>query len=247
MLTEKRQEEILRLLSLKGSVTVQELKEYFDASESTIRRDLNTLDEKGALVKVFGGAMLAESNLATKDEQVSQRKELYQDEKQQIGKYAASLIEPHDFVYLDAGTTTAMMLDYLLDDSVTYVTDGVAHAQRLVKKGMKVILLGGELKASTEAVIGTQAVQMLINYHFTKGFFGTNGITKKTGFTTPDINEAAVKSMAMEQCKECYIVTDASKFDLISPVSFSTFYGGTILTDQIVSGYEGMQHIVKVP
>ena len=130
---------------------------------------------------------------------------------------------------------------------MTYVTDGVAHAQRLVKKGMKVILLGGELKASTEAVIGTQAVQMLMNYHFTKGFFGTNGITKKTGFTTPDINEAAVKSMAMEQCKECYIVTDASKFDLISPVSFSTFYGGTILTDQIVSGYEGMQHIVKVP
>lgn len=57
MLTEKRQEEILRLLTLKGSVTVQELKEYFDASESTIRRDLNTLDEKGALVKVFGGAM----------------------------------------------------------------------------------------------------------------------------------------------------------------------------------------------
>ena len=46
MLTEKRQEEILRLLTLKGSVTVQELKEYFDASESTIRRDLNTLDEK---------------------------------------------------------------------------------------------------------------------------------------------------------------------------------------------------------
>ena len=74
MLTEKRQEEILRLLTLKGSVTVQELKEYFDASESTIRRDLNTLDEKGALVKVFGGAMLTESNLATKDEQVSQRK-----------------------------------------------------------------------------------------------------------------------------------------------------------------------------
>ena len=247
MLTEKRQEEILRLLTLKGSVTVQELKEYFDASESTIRRDLNTLDEKGALVKVFGGAMLAESNLATKDEQVSQRKGLYQDEKQQIGEYAASLIEPHDFVYLDAGTTTAMMLDYLLDDSVTYVTDGVAHAQRLVKKGMKVILLGGELKASTEAVIGTQAVQMLMNYHFTKGFFGTNGITQKTGFTTPDINEASVKSVAMEQCKECYIVTDSSKFDLISPVSFSTFYGGTILTDRIVSGYEGMKHIIKVP
>ena len=47
MLTEKRQEEILRLLTLKGSVTVQELKEYFDASESTIRRDLNFCNKCG--------------------------------------------------------------------------------------------------------------------------------------------------------------------------------------------------------
>lgn len=118
MLTEKRQEEILRLLTLKGSVTVQELKEYFDASESTIRRDLNTLDEKGALVKVFGGAMLTESNLATKDEQVSQRKGMYQEEKQKIGRYAASLIEPHDFVYVDAGTTNC------LHDTIYYRKNG---------------------------------------------------------------------------------------------------------------------------
>lgn len=122
MLTEKRQEEILRLLTLKGSVTVQELKEYFDASESTIRRDLNALDEKGALIKVFGGAMLTESNLATKDEQVSQRKGLYQEEKQKIGKYAASLIEPHDFVYVDAGTTTACMIPYITEKTATFVT-----------------------------------------------------------------------------------------------------------------------------
>lgn len=154
MLTEKRQEEILRLLTLKGSVTVQELKEYFDASESTIRRDLNTLDEKGALVKVFGGAMLAESNLATKDEQVSQRKGLYQDEKQQIGEYAASLIEPHDFVYLDAGTTTACMIPYITEKTATFVTNAVSHALELAGKGFHVIILGGELKAATEAIVG---------------------------------------------------------------------------------------------
>lgn len=46
MLTEQRQEEILRLLNQKGSVTLQELKEYFHTSESTIRRDLNALDKK---------------------------------------------------------------------------------------------------------------------------------------------------------------------------------------------------------
>ena len=149
MLTEKRQEEILRLLTLKGSVTVQELKEYFDASESTIRRDLNTLVEKGALVKVFGGAMLTESNLATKDEQVSQRKGMYQEEKQKIGRYAASLIEPHDFVYVDAGTTTACMIPYITEKTATFVTNAVSHALELAERGFHVIFLGGELMAAT--------------------------------------------------------------------------------------------------
>ena len=59
MLTEKRQEEILKLLNAQGSVTVQDLKERFDASESTIRRDLTVLHKKGALIKVFGGAVQA--------------------------------------------------------------------------------------------------------------------------------------------------------------------------------------------
>ena len=247
MLAEERFREIQKYVESHGTVTVQELTDLLNTSESTVRRDLTELHKRGTLIKVHGGATTVGTSVRTRDEELSVRRDRNTEEKHKIAAYAAELIEADDFVYLDAGTTTAMMLDYLLDDSVTYVTDGVAHAQRLVKKGMKVILLGGELKASTEAVIGTQAVQMLMNYHFTKGFFGTNGITKKTGFTTPDINEAAVKSMAMEQCKECYIVTDASKFDLISPVSFSTFYRGTILTDRIVSGYEGMQHIVKVP
>ena len=65
MLTEKRQEEIIKLVETKGSVTVQELTEYFQASESTIRRDLNILDKKGMLVKVFGGAVQNGRKLTT--------------------------------------------------------------------------------------------------------------------------------------------------------------------------------------
>ena len=63
MLTEKRQEEILKLVNKNGSVTVQELKDIFDASESTIRRDLNALHDMGVLVKVFGGAVKNESKI----------------------------------------------------------------------------------------------------------------------------------------------------------------------------------------
>ena len=247
MLTEKRQEEILRLLSLKGSVTVQELKEYFDASESTIRRDLNTLDEKGALVKVFGGAMLAESNLATKDEQVSQRKELYQDEKQQIGKYAASLIEPHDFVYLDAGSSVDIMIDYLTQADAVYVTNSIGHAQKLLQKGFRVILIGGDLKAITEAIVGADAISGLRKYNFTKGFFGTNGVHPDAGYTTPDIAEAMVKEKAMEQCRECFVLADATKINQISSVTFSAFEDAKLLTIGIADEkYKKYKNVMEV-
>ena len=76
------------------------------------------------------------------------------------------------------------------------------------------------VKGSTEAVIGSQAMQMLKNYHFTKGFFGTNGMTQREGFTTPEANEALVKRTAMEQCLEKYVVSDSSKFGQISAVTF---------------------------
>ena len=247
MLTEQRHELILRLLEEKKSITVTEVRDILGISESTVRRDITALDKAGKLTKVFGGAVSNHYPAYTSQEPtVDQKMDVMLEEKKKIAKYAASLIEPGDFIYLDAGTTTACMLDYLQDFSVTYVTNGVTHAQRLVKKGMKVILLGGELKASTEAVIGSQAVKLLMNYHFTKGFFGTNGITKKAGFTTPDVNEAAVKSMAMEQSGKCYVLADSSKFDKVSSVSFSTFYGGIILSDKIPEGYKDQNNVILV-
>ena len=90
-------------------------------------------------------------------------------------------------MFIDAGTTTAYMIDYITQRNATYVTNAVLHARRLAAAGFRVFLTGGELKGSTEALIGTEAVGALQRYHFVKGFFGVNGITLKCGFTTPDI------------------------------------------------------------
>ena len=186
MLTEKRQKEILRFLDEKGSVTVQELTERLDASESTIRRDLAVLHQKGALVKVFGGAVQAESRINIREEKVALRKELNKEEKIRIAAYAATLVEPDDFVYLDAGTTTEYMIPFLTEKSAVFVTNAVSHALRLTENGFRVILIGGELKAATEAIVGNEAYVNLQKYNFTKGFFGTNGLNRTSGFTTPD-------------------------------------------------------------
>ena len=74
MLTEERYAKILQLLDEKKSVTVQELKVLLDTSESTVRRDLNALDESGKLIKVFGGAVAADDDeYSTTDDYVSMK------------------------------------------------------------------------------------------------------------------------------------------------------------------------------
>ena len=231
MLTETRQEEILRMLEQKGSVTVQELKDVFGASESTIRRDLNVLHKKGALIKVFGGAVQTESRINTREEEVALRKEQSREEKLRIARYAASLIEPDDFIYLDAGTTTGYMIPYLTERTAMFVTNAVSHALMLAENGFRVILIGGELKAATEAIVGNEAYVNLKKYNFTKGFWGANGVNPMAGFTTPDINEAMIKECAMKHTQRPYVLCDSRKFHQVSPVSFGEFHAAQIITD----------------
>ena len=236
MLTEQRYDIILKLLEERKSITVTELRELLDASESTVRRDITALDKVGKLTKVFGGAVALNHKVTAYEPTVAQKSELNKEEKKKIAKYAASLITPDDFVYLDAGTTTGLMLEYLEGTGAAFVTNAVSHAQTLAKMGIHVYLIGGELKSSTEAVVGSQAI----------GFFGTNGITRREGFTTPDTNEAIVKSTAIKQCKDVYILADEAKFGQVSSVTFGEFRDARILTEEIPEEYQESRNILKV-
>lgn len=244
MLAEKRYEIILEMLERTGTVTLPEVKEATGASEATIRRDITALHNASKLVKVFGGAISVENNFRTSEATVAQKNELNPGEKQRIGRYAASLIGHDEFVYVDAGTTTAYMLEYVDTERVTYVTNAVDHAKKLAGRGASVIMLGGAIKNSTEAVVGASAVRALRGFNFTKGFFGTNGISRSAGLTTPAIDEAMVKETAIGQCKKVYVLADNSKFNNIFPVTFGQIEDVEILTDKIVSGYDQYDNIV---
>ena len=82
-------------------------------------------------------------------------------------------------------------------------------------------------------MVGEEALEQLDKYNFTKGFFGANGIDLKRGFTTPDQKEAAVKKKAMEQCQKRYILSDASKFNVISTIKFADLKNAEIITDHL--------------
>ena len=204
MLTEERLHKILRLVAERGSVSTQELMDTLDISESTVRRDLTTLDEQGMISKVRGGAMVKEDKYSTVEATMMQKKDLNLEEKRVIARYAASLLQENDFVFLDAGSTT-------------------------------------------EAIVGDETVAGLQKYNFTKGFWGTNGVNRKVGFTTPDVKEAMVKKTAMEHCAKRYVLCDTSKFSQISSVKFADFANAFIITTELEDdNYAHCENIIQV-
>ena len=247
MLTQARQEEILKLVKSRGSVTLQELKEHLHISESTIRRDLNALDEQGRLEKVFGGAVALES-MDSQDTQVSSRKETNLEEKTRVAQYAAKMIKDEDFVFIDAGTTTSCVIDCVEAQGATFVTNAPSHAERLAQKGCNVILIGGRLKQSTEAVVGSEACRQMRQYHFSLCFLGTNGVSEIAGLSTPDPDEAVIKQCAVSRTSRCFVLCDHSKFFKICPVTFAELEDAVILTDLIPEGsFRERSNIVEVP
>ncbi len=234
MLSEERKKEIQRIVNEKKSITVQALKDELGASESTIRRDITQMSREGRLVKVFGGAVALDNSPSAIELSVLTKESINQNEKVKIAKYAAGLIAPGDYVYIDSGTTTEYMIRYINEKNATYITNAVSHAKDLVRRGLKVFLIGGELKENTEAIVGADAILHIQKYHFSKGFFGTNGVNMKLGFTTPDVREALIKRVAIQNTQpgQRYILADHDKFGESSAVTFSDFGGTVTITDK---------------
>lgn len=242
----KRKKLILSELEKYGSVNVLDLVAMTNASESTIRRDLMELDEEGLLKRVHGGAVLLPKETSTKEDPLSERELIQLEEKKRIGAYAAGLIEDGDVVYLDAGSTTLRILDFLEKKDVLYVTNGLMQAQQLSIKGYSVICLGGEVRGITGACVGARAITELSRYHFTKGFFGTNGVDVTYGFTTIDSEEAAIKEAAMARCQMKYVLCDHTKFHKVCPIHFGEIKEAIIISDQTETELETHATIVEV-
>lgn len=125
------------------------------------------------------------------------------------------------------------MIDFIPARQVTFVTNAFVHAKRLAQRGFKVFLPAGEIKLSTEAIIGASCVLSLDQYNFTKCFMGVNGISVTGGFSTPDPNEASVKAAVINNSHTAYILADHSKFDKTSSVKFAYLNKCRIITDRL--------------
>lgn len=231
MLTEERQQMIMSLLKQQGTVKLQELVEHLQASESTIRRDLSQLEELTLLKRVHGGAALLQRKGL--EPTVLEKKNKKVAEKQRIAKIASTFIENGDCIYLDAGTTTMEMIPFLKDRNVIVLTNGLMHISKLMEAGIKTLLVGGQIKVSTNATVGSTAIEFLKNYRFDKCFLGMNGVHPELGFTTPDPDEAVLKKTALQLSLESYVLTDSTKLNEATFTRVADLSAATLITDDL--------------
>lgn len=233
MLTQERYKTILEILAERDAATVSELALLVGISESTIRRDLAVLDKEGRLRKVFGGATAINRTEGALEDEVTVREVMMSPEKDMIAAYAAELINNDDFIFIDSGTTTSRLIDYLGATNATFVTNGVIHAQKLLTKGLKAYMIGGKIKPVTASVVGAEGIRNLLKFNFTKAFIGANGIDITAGFTTPDSEEAMMKTKAIEKSFAVFVLADHSKFRRVYPVTFAELKKCCIITDKL--------------
>lgn len=221
ILKSERQQLILEKLEQDNFVRLEELVLLLDSSESTIRRDLDDLELAGKLRRVHGGA---ESLAGFRLEESIQQKSVKNIQfKKELSVRAATLIEKSDVIFLDAGTTTELLIPLLSGMDVTVVTNSIHHATKLVDLEISTMIVGGMVKLSTDASIGVVAVEQIRRLNFDKAFLGMNAVDE-LDYTTPDIEEAVIKRTVLENAKISYVLLDSSKigqksFVKVAPVS----------------------------
>ena len=205
-----RRNQIIDMISQKKTVTNAELMECFQISIETVRRDLEYLEQRGYLRRVYGGAV-ANGTIGSEPEYVS-RATLRASEKNAIAAAAANLICSGEIIYLGVGTTVQGMTRYLKEfGDITVFTNSVRTAVELSEApGCSVVLSGGQLRAKELTLSGFPSEENLNYFNVDKAFIGIGGISE-AGVTDFHIGEARLHSQMIKNARQAIVLADSSK------------------------------------
>ena len=212
----QRREKIQEYLTIHQIARTVDLRELLDASEATVRRDLEWLEKKGVLERTHGGATLNQRMIL--EQAYQQRAQHHPDEKRRIGELAASLIEEGDIVFINSGTTATQVLQHIRGNSnITVITNNVSAVMELGEPGFNYQLTGGEFQPRSNSLAGRFARDNLSLVYANKAILGVDGISLKHGCTVPTNGEAEVVRKMIERTKGPIIIAaDYSKWGVVS-------------------------------
>lgn len=212
MLQAERRNNIIEILNKDGKVVIDDLAKKFNVSEMTIRRDLQYLEEQQLITRTHGGAIL--HNLLIEEIPYTKKAEQNICEKQEIGKYASSLVKEGDIILLDAGTTNMEIAKGIVGiKNIKIVTNDLMIGAFLSKyEGIQVYCVGGLIQKNTGACLGNKAVEFLKSINADIAFVGTSSVNIEKGITTPSMDKAEWKKQMISSAERSILVTDSLKF-----------------------------------
>jgi DeoR family transcriptional regulator, fructose operon transcriptional repressor len=231
MLAETRRRLLLDLIARQGFATLDELVKSVGVSESTIRRDLESLDLSGAVKRTHGGAVyLGELRLLVP---LEERLKTLSAEKQAIGRATAALVDDGDTVLLDGGTTTLEVARALQGRSLQVVTNSLPIAQLLASSpSIDLTLIGGYLYPRTGVALGPLAIATMQGIRVRRAILGAGGIVAE-GIYNANMLLVETERQMMSCGQEVVIVADHSKFGRLALAR--------------LCGLEAVQHVVADP
>lgn len=226
-LIEKRRNEILEELKKREQLRVDDLARKWKVSPLTIRRDLKSLEEQKQIQRFHGGASLIQTEKTVN---------FADDYREQLSKYAASLVEDGDTIFINTSMTALYLIKYLGEKRVTVITNNGKVMGIEVPPNVSILLSGGELRYPKYAMVGEFALKNMEHLTAKKSFVGCSGLSAARGMTTEILNEVHVNRLMLEQVTgESYILADHSKIGRDSSfVSQDISKIRNLITDELV-------------
>jgi len=215
-----------------GTASLEDLSTRFNISTNTVRRDLAELLARGQIKKVYGGVSASAAQVPLP---MSVRAERAREEKREIGRLAAELVNDHTTVFLDSGSTTVCILPHLAAKSdITVITHSLGALYEASKyPELRVIGLGGLYSASTSSYVGVSTLEMLSRMSIDMIFIAATGVSLDRGLTNTTYFEAEIKHSVVEHNKQIILMADHSKFDHTALFTFCEFKDlSAVVTDK---------------
>lgn len=214
MIKEVRIKKIQEYIDEKESVSLDELVSVFNVSKNTIRRDIQEMMKSGKYKKIYGGISVKHDSIKKGLDPFSERSVRNKKEKQIIGKLAGALVKDDDIIFVDSGTTTIEMFEYIKDKHITIVTNNIDLIMKCIPHdNLTVICIGGILERQTNSFGNINSMEFLNIYNINKAFMSSTGISITNGVTNASPIESKLKEAVVRRCEEVYLLIDHEKFN----------------------------------
>ena len=219
MLIAERHTRLKELIARRGMCDLKSLSAELAVSHSTVRRDLEVLEQQGLVKLTHGGVIWVAEKAAggngastARPYAFDQRMGYQLDAKRQIARAARDLVQPGETILIDGGTTTFFLAEELIGRSLQLVTNSLPIANLFLNDdNVELILTGGLMYPRYGVLLGPSAEHMLAGIHTKTLFLSVAGVN---GGMLYNQNLLLVQSerRMMEQAQQVVLLADSTKF-----------------------------------